>query len=79
MESAYAGVNIKQNIRGYTVIADQISKQFRSSKSKFLLSLYRLEKLQTASLYYVRTYGWLGGPENGNFPLLYVVKMSLRR
>ena len=23
--------------------------------------------------------GWLGGPENGNFPLLYVVKMSLRR
>ena len=30
-------------------------------------------------LYYVRTYGWVGGPENGNFPLLYVVKMSLRR
>ena len=22
--------------------------------------------------------GWVGGPENGNFPLLYVVKMSLR-
>ena len=21
-------------------------------------------------------FGWLGGPENGNFPLLYVVKMS---
>ena len=21
----------------------------------------------------------MGGPENGNFPLLYVVKMSLRR
>ena len=30
-------------------------------------------------LYYVRTYGWVGGPENGNFPLLYVVIMSLRR
>ena len=29
--------------------------------------------------YYVRTQGWVGGPENGNFPLLYVVKMSLRR
>ena len=28
------------------------------------------------SLYYVGTYGWVGGPENGNFPLLYVVKMS---
>ena len=23
--------------------------------------------------------GWVDGPENGNFPLLYVVKMSLRR
>jgi hypothetical protein len=23
--------------------------------------------------------GWVGGPENGNFPLLYVVIMSLRR
>ena len=31
------------------------------------------------SLYYVRTSRWVGGPENGNFPLLYVVKMSLRR
>ena len=31
------------------------------------------------SLYYVRTLGWMGGPENGNFPLLYVVKMSLHR
>ena len=30
------------------------------------------------SLYYVSTYGWVGGPENGNFPLLYVAKMSLR-
>ena len=30
-------------------------------------------------LYYVRVKGWVGGPENGNFPLLYVVKMSLRR
>ena len=30
-------------------------------------------------LYYVRTLGWVGGPENGNFPLLYVVKMPLRR
>ena len=30
-------------------------------------------------LYYVRTEGWVGGPENGNFPLLYVVKISLRR
>ena len=30
-------------------------------------------------LYYVRTQGWAGGPEIGNFPLLYVVKMSLRR
>ena len=25
-------------------------------------------------LYYVRTYGWVGVPENCNFPLLYVVK-----
>ena len=32
-----------------------------------------------SSFYYVRTLGWVGGPENGNFPLLYVVKMSLRR
>ena len=32
-----------------------------------------------AILYYVRIEGWVGGPENGNFPLLYVVKMSLRR
>ena len=23
--------------------------------------------------------GWVGGPENDNFPLLYVVKMSLHR
>ena len=23
--------------------------------------------------------GWEGGPENGDFPLLYVMKMSLRR
>ena len=30
-------------------------------------------------LYYVRAKGWVGGPENGSFPLLYVVKMSLRR
>ena len=30
-------------------------------------------------LYYVRTYGRVGGPENGNFSLLYVVKMSLPR
>ena len=28
------------------------------------------------SLYYVRTWG---GSENGHFPLLYVLKMSLRR
>ena len=34
------------------------------------------------SLYYLRTrtlQGWVGGPENGNFLLLYVVKMFLRR
>ena len=43
--------------------ADQVNKHF--DKGPFL--------------YYVRTQGWLGGPENGNFPLLYVVKMSLRR
>ena len=30
-------------------------------------------------IYYVRTYGWVDGSENGNFPLLYVLKMSLRR
>ena len=30
-------------------------------------------------LYSVRIQGWVGGPENGNFPLLYVVKLSLRR
>ena len=30
-------------------------------------------------LYYVRISGWVGGPENGNFPLLFVVKMSLLR
>ena len=34
---------------------------------------------QEPSLYYVRTQGWVGGPENGNFSLLYVVKISLRR
>ena len=33
-----------------------------------------------SSLYYVRTYLGVGGwSKNGNFPLLYVVKMSLRR
>ena len=31
------------------------------------------------SLYYVRTQGWVGGTENGNFLLLYVLKMSLLR
>ena len=41
MESAIKGVNIEENIRGYSVIADQ--KKFRSSKSKFLLSLYRID------------------------------------
>ena len=30
-------------------------------------------------LYSVRTWGWVDGSENGNFPLLYLVKMSLRR
>ena len=34
---------------------------------------------QGPSLYYVRTWGQVGGPENGNFPLLYVMKMFLRR
>ena len=34
---------------------------------------------QGPSLYYVRSQGWVGGPENGKFPLLYVMKMSLRR
>ena len=29
------------------------------------------------SVYQVK--GWVGGPENGSVPLLYVVKMSLRR
>ena len=28
-------------------------------------------------LYYARTEGWVGGPENDYFPLHYVVKMSL--
>ena len=37
---------------------------------------YESEGSQGPFLYYVR---WVGGPENGNFPLLYVVKMSLRR
>ena len=41
------------------------------------LSCLRLHK--GPFLYYVRTQGWVCGPENGNFPLLYVVKMSLRR
>ena len=29
--------------------------------------------------YHVKTMGWVGGSENGNFPLHYVLKMSLRR
>ena len=32
-----------------------------------------------AFIHYVWTWGWVGGSENGNFPLLYEVKMSLRR
>ena len=30
-----------------------------------------------AFIYYVRTWGWVGGSENGNFPLHYVNKKSL--
>ena len=26
-----------------------------------------------------KTEGWVGGPENGNLPLVFIVKMSLRR
>ena len=30
------------------------------------------------SNYYVRAQGWVGGSENGNFSLRYVLKMSLQ-
>ena len=36
-------------------------------------------RLTSHALYYKIPYIGVGGPENGNFPLLYVVKMSLRR
>ena len=42
-------------------------------------SLYCLQ-INLGTIFILRKdYGWVGGPENGNFPLLYVVKMSLRR
>ena len=31
------------------------------------------------AIFILRKDMWVGGPENGNFPLLYVMKMSLRR
>ena len=38
-----------------------------------------LDLFKGPSLYYVRTLGWVGGAENVNFLLPYVVKMFLRR
>ena len=55
------------------------------NKIHFFSSLRLSQSKQMVSkgpfLYYVLGHrgGYLGGPENGNFPLLYVVKMSLRR
>ena len=62
-----------------------------SRKCKAEIQVYFNRLNVSIFLYYVRTWGWvggpendnfpllLGGPENDNFPLLYVVKMSLRR
>ena len=53
--------------------------QIQISKS-FLIDENHLLKLIHAKgpfLCYMRTKWWVGGPENGSFPLLYVVKMSL--
>ena len=46
-------------------------------QSPFFKASFLLLYAKGPFLYYVRTK--VDGPENGNFPLLYVVKMSLRR
>ena len=59
-----------------------ICSQFYLTCSKILaVSVSESEPVscQGPFLYYVRTQKWVGGPENSNFLLLYVVKMSLRR
>ena len=58
---------LMSNLRSHTLVISRFFSYFWGS--------YNYTKVP--SLYYVRTLGWEGGSENGNFPLLYVLKMSL--
>ena len=55
------------------------SAEVRSVKPNLLKARRGLDLSKGPSLYYVRTSVWVGGQENGNFLLFYVVKKSLRR
>ena len=50
----------------------------RSPKTYFVIPPMQCCEWQGA-IFILRKNIGVGGPENGNFPLLYVVKMSLRR